>query len=88
MKSYSTNAGDKIPAAKITLIFHYFLNYVPVISHPLVEPGREELGLLENVSGIHDPVVLICPVQNKLKRDTFGKLYELFIFIVLEDNCV
>lgn len=38
-----------------------FLNEVPVISHLPVGPDREVPALLENASGTHDPVVLICP---------------------------
>lgn len=47
-------------ASSISAVF----NYLPVIFHLPVESDREELGLLGNVSGIHDLVVLICPVQN------------------------
>ena len=41
---------------------------IPVISHLLVEPGRVELGLLGNVSGIHDLVVLKCPVKKSRRQ--------------------
>lgn len=47
-----------------------FLNKVPVISHLPVGPDREVLVLLENVSGTHDPVVLICPVRNSIYLNT------------------
>lgn len=46
------------------------LNSVPVISHLPVGPGREVLVRLENVSGIHDPAVLICPGGITFTYDT------------------
>lgn len=49
---------------------NFFLNIVPVISHLPAGPGREVPGHLENVSGIHDPVVLICPGVITLIYDT------------------
>lgn len=74
----STQAGERIMqkvfqhysfSTNLKIVFHHYLNSVPAISHPLVEPGREELGLLGNVSGIHDLVALICPVKNKWSID-------------------
>lgn len=49
---------------KSRYIFHYCLNYVPLVFHLQVELGREVLGLLGNVSEIHDLVVQICPEEN------------------------
>lgn len=52
------------------------MNKVPVISHLPAGPGREVLVRLENVSGIHDPVVLICPGVITLTYDTSESVLE------------
>lgn len=67
--TFTTRAEDSIikifkHKSQRANFFHY-LDDVPLVSHPRVEPGRVELGLLGTVSGIHDLVVLICPIKKK-----------------------